>query len=122
MNRLALALLLAAPAHEPPGAQGVAVGVALLDLREPGDRHDLVGDALAGAEARLLRRARRTGAGGGGFLMLFCAPAHQADVTRALENAGLKRMAFHFENGGAKVLVNAGLRLNGTTSHVQVQV
>lgn len=57
------------------------------------------------------------GAGGGGFMLLFCAPTFQADVTRVLENAGLKRMNFHFENGGAKVLVNAGLRLNGSSPH-----
>lgn len=60
------------------------------------------------------RGGKIAGAGGGGFLMLFCAPDYQPDVTRELENAGLKRMGFHFENGGAKVLVNAGLRLNGT--------
>lgn len=47
--------------------------------------------------------------------MLFCAPDAQDAVTRALEDAGLKRMMFHFENGGARVLVNAGLRLNGAT-------
>lgn len=57
------------------------------------------------------------GAGGGGFLMLFCPPTHQLPVTRALEDAGLKRMAFHFESGGSRVLVNAGLRLNGAMSH-----
>jgi D-glycero-alpha-D-manno-heptose-7-phosphate kinase len=57
------------------------------------------------------------GAGGGGFLMLFCPPSRQSEVTLALEDAGLKRMAFHFENGGARVLVNAGLRLNGVKPH-----
>jgi D-glycero-alpha-D-manno-heptose-7-phosphate kinase len=52
-----------------------------------------------------------TGAGGGGFLMLFCRPEHQSTVTSALEAQGLKRMDFHFEHGGAKVLMNAALRL-----------
>jgi D-glycero-alpha-D-manno-heptose-7-phosphate kinase len=64
------------------------------------------------------RGGKIAGAGGGGFLMLYCAPDYQDAVTRALENAGLKRMGFHFEHGGAKVLVNAGLRLNGATPHL----
>ena len=59
------------------------------------------------------RGGKIAGAGGGGFLMLFCAPDYQDAVTLALENEGLKRMEFHFETGGAHVLVNAGLRLNG---------
>jgi D-glycero-alpha-D-manno-heptose-7-phosphate kinase len=52
-----------------------------------------------------------TGAGGGGFLMLYCEPEHQESVTSALEGRGLKRMDFHFEHGGAKVLMNAALQL-----------
>jgi len=59
------------------------------------------------------RGGKIAGAGGGGFLMLYCAPEQQQRVTNALESQGLKRMDFHFENGGARVLVNAGLRLNG---------
>jgi D-glycero-alpha-D-manno-heptose-7-phosphate kinase len=52
-----------------------------------------------------------TGAGGGGFLMLYCEPSHQPMVTDALEARGLKRMDFHFERGGARVLLNAALQL-----------
>ena len=52
-----------------------------------------------------------TGAGGGGFLMLYCAPDHQSAVTDALEANGLKRMDFHLDHGGAKVLMNAALQL-----------
>ena len=52
-----------------------------------------------------------TGAGGGGFLMFYCEEEHQHRVTRALEEKGLKRMDFHFESGGACVLVNSALRL-----------
>jgi D-glycero-alpha-D-manno-heptose-7-phosphate kinase len=51
------------------------------------------------------------GAGGGGFLMLYCEPAHQGAVTRMMETKGLKRMDFRFETEGARVLVNAGLRI-----------
>ena len=46
--------------------------------------------------------------------MLFCAPEYQDAVTQSLEGDGLRRMAFHFEHSGARVLMNAGLRLNGT--------
>ena len=52
-----------------------------------------------------------TGAGGGGFLMIYCEPACQAAVTQALESKGLKRMDFRFESEGARVLVNAGMRI-----------
>ncbi|MBI5035632.1 MAG: GHMP kinase [Chloroflexi bacterium] len=52
-----------------------------------------------------------TGAGGGGFLMIYCEPLCQAPVTQALESKGLKRMDFRFETEGARVLVNAGLHI-----------
>lgn len=52
-----------------------------------------------------------TGAGGGGFLMLYSEALYQGAVTRALEAKGLKRMDFRFESEGARVLVNAGLRI-----------
>ncbi|HHX64936.1 MAG TPA: GHMP kinase, partial [Chloroflexi bacterium] len=52
-----------------------------------------------------------TGAGGGGFLLLYCEPEHQADVTRALEQQDLQRMDFRFDYGGARVLMNTSLRL-----------
>ncbi|MBI3760352.1 MAG: GHMP kinase [Chloroflexi bacterium] len=52
-----------------------------------------------------------TGAGGGGFMMLFCADGTPEVVTAALEAEGLRRMGFVFESGGARVLLNAGLRV-----------
>jgi D-glycero-alpha-D-manno-heptose-7-phosphate kinase len=61
------------------------------------------------------RGGKVTGAGGGGFLMIYCEPAQQAAVTQALEAKGLKRMDFRFESEGARVLVNAGLRIGGGT-------
>ena len=51
------------------------------------------------------------GAGGGGFMMLYCAPGTTAAVTEALEAEGLRRLDYRFEDGGARVLLNAGLRL-----------
>ncbi|MFL5625790.1 MAG: GHMP kinase, partial [Ktedonobacteraceae bacterium] len=47
-----------------------------------------------------------TGAGGGGFLMLYCHEEAQDNVTTALEERGLKRMNFHFDQQGATVLLN----------------
>jgi D-glycero-alpha-D-manno-heptose-7-phosphate kinase len=47
-----------------------------------------------------------TGAGGGGFLLLFCEPPRQEDVRRALAMEGLKEMTFHFDFHGAQVVVN----------------
>ena len=47
------------------------------------------------------------GAGGGGFLLLYCEPEYQPTVTQVLESEGLARMTFHFDDGGAQVLVNS---------------
>jgi|SRR5579871_4006361 len=46
------------------------------------------------------------GAGGGGFLMLYCANGRKAKVRQALSAAGLKEMPYDFDYEGAKVLVN----------------
>jgi D-glycero-alpha-D-manno-heptose-7-phosphate kinase len=48
-----------------------------------------------------------TGAGGGGFLMLYCEEGEQDAVTTALEAEGLVRMDFHFDRGGAVILMDA---------------
>ncbi len=56
-----------------------------------------------------------TGAGGGGFLMIYCEPPQQNAVAQALEAKGLKLMDFRFESEGARVLVNAGLRIAEST-------
>jgi D-glycero-alpha-D-manno-heptose-7-phosphate kinase len=46
------------------------------------------------------------GAGGGGFLMLYCHEDAQEAVTTALETEGLVRMDCHFDRGGAVVLMD----------------
>jgi D-glycero-alpha-D-manno-heptose-7-phosphate kinase len=61
--------------------------------------------ALARANGAL--GGKITGAGGGGFLMLYCREEFQEAVTSALEVAGLVRIDFHFERSGAMVLVDA---------------
>jgi D-glycero-alpha-D-manno-heptose-7-phosphate kinase len=47
-----------------------------------------------------------TGAGGGGYLMLYCLEEAQNAVTQVLEDHGLKRMNFRFDQQGATVLLN----------------
>ncbi len=47
-----------------------------------------------------------TGAGGGGFLLVYCHEQAQENVTLVLEAYGLKRMNFHFDQQGATVVLN----------------
>ena len=47
-----------------------------------------------------------TGAGGGGFLLLYCEAQSQERVRQALTAEGLKEMTFNFDFQGAQVLVN----------------
>jgi D-glycero-alpha-D-manno-heptose-7-phosphate kinase len=51
------------------------------------------------------------GAGGGGFLLLYCREQYQEAVTTALEASGLVRMDFHFDRDGAVVLMDAVPRI-----------
>ncbi len=46
------------------------------------------------------------GAGGGGFLMLYCPNGEKASLRRALAAEGLREMSYDFDFQGAKVLVN----------------
>lgn len=47
-----------------------------------------------------------TGAGGGGFMMVYCHEEKQEAVTKALQALGLARMDFRFDFDGAQVLLN----------------
>jgi D-glycero-alpha-D-manno-heptose-7-phosphate kinase len=47
-----------------------------------------------------------TGAGGGGFLLLYCEPPHQEFVRSAMAAEGVHEMAFAFDFQGAQVIVN----------------
>lgn len=47
-----------------------------------------------------------TGAGGGGFLLLYCERDRQEDVRTGLRPFGLKEMRFHFDSGGSRVVYN----------------
>jgi D-glycero-alpha-D-manno-heptose-7-phosphate kinase len=45
-----------------------------------------------------------TGAGGGGFLLLYCLPAHQGAVREALRE--YKELPFHFSRFGSRIVFN----------------
>ena len=47
-----------------------------------------------------------TGAGGGGFLLLYCETECQEAVRSALHAQGIEEMAFAFDSNGAQVIVN----------------
>lgn len=47
-----------------------------------------------------------TGAGGGGFLLLYCDRECQPRVRAGLVEFGLKEMRFHFDLGGSRVVYN----------------
>jgi D-glycero-alpha-D-manno-heptose-7-phosphate kinase len=46
------------------------------------------------------------GAGGGGFLLLYCPGAAKAAVREALGREGLREMPYAFDYDGAKVMLN----------------
>jgi D-glycero-alpha-D-manno-heptose-7-phosphate kinase len=47
-----------------------------------------------------------TGAGGGGFLLLYCEPACQSALRSAMQYEEVQEMAFAFDTQGAQVIVN----------------
>ena len=47
-----------------------------------------------------------TGAGGGGFLLLYCEPDRQPDVREAMRLHGIQEMTFGFDMQGAQAIVN----------------
>jgi len=47
-----------------------------------------------------------TGAGGGGFMLLYCDEENQAAMRSAFLKQGIREMRFAFDSNGARVLVN----------------
>jgi D-glycero-alpha-D-manno-heptose-7-phosphate kinase len=47
-----------------------------------------------------------TGAGGGGFLLLYCEPDLQAGVREAMRQRDIQEMTFGFDMQGAQAIVN----------------
>lgn len=72
-----------------------------LSARISNDRIDKLYDL---AKSRGAVGGKITGAGGGGFLLFYCEPEHQADVIEAMKDAGLRQMHFGFDLAGSQVI------------------
>lgn len=68
--------------------------------------NSLIDEAYALARQNGALGGKIAGAGGGGFLLLFCEEAHQEKVREALSKMQLREMAFAFDSQGAKVVAN----------------
>lgn len=66
----------------------------------------LIDEAYALARNNGALGGKIAGAGGGGFLLLFCEQSHQEKVRDALAKMELREMAFAFDFQGAKVVAN----------------
>lgn len=79
-------------------------------------RIDTLYDVARGNGAR---GGKITGAGGGGFLLLYCVEADQERLTEALESHDARRMDFGFEKHGASVTsVDWGAPVDGEATPV----
>lgn len=76
-----------------------------------GVSNERVDHLYAAARAAGALGGKLAGAGGGGFMMLFCEEGRQESVTGVMQAEGLRRMDYTFDSGGAQVLLNTGLRL-----------
>jgi len=72
-----------------------------------GISNDFIDDCYEAARAAGALGGKITGAGGGGFLLLYASKERQPDVTAALARRGLFRMQFDFDFSGGRVLLNA---------------
>lgn len=73
-------------------------------LLAPGLTNHFIDRAFVVAGFNGAKAGKITGAGGGGFLLLYCPERAQAAVTAVLEERGLKRLLFQFEQAGASVV------------------
>jgi D-glycero-alpha-D-manno-heptose-7-phosphate kinase len=76
----------------------------------PGITNPLIDECYEAALSAGAVGGKITGAGGGGFLMVYCEPPFQEAVTQALEARGLRRMEFRFDYEGARILVHSRRR------------
>ncbi len=72
----------------------------------PGLSTDFIDECYSLALEHGASAGKITGAGGGGFLLLYCHEESQEAVTKALEERDLKRMNFRFDHQGATVVLN----------------
>lgn len=67
---------------------------------------DGINDLYAAAREEGALGGKITGAGGGGFLLLFCPPATQPKVRAAMAELGAREMSFGFDLNGAQVIAD----------------
>jgi len=65
-----------------------------------------IDDLYALAKANGALGGKITGAGGGGFLLLYCERSNQQRVRNAFLDVGIREMQFEFDFHGAKVIAN----------------
>ena len=70
----------------------------------PNVSNNTINEVYELARAKGATGGKITGAGGGGFLLIYCHEEHQEAVTQELEGLGLRRMGFAFDSGGAQVM------------------
>ncbi len=66
----------------------------------------VIDELYAGARRQGAVGWKITGAGGGGFLLLYCEPEQQPQLREYMRDRNLQEMSFQFETGGAAVVVN----------------
>ena len=74
-----------------------------------GVSNPLIDEAYAQARSNGALGGKITGAGGGGFLMVYCPEDRQGDVRGALERLGLQQMRCAFEFEGTRVLLHTNM-------------
>jgi D-glycero-alpha-D-manno-heptose-7-phosphate kinase len=70
----------------------------------PDISNDSINQAYELARVNGATGGKIAGAGGGGFLLLYCNEMYQESVTEALEGVGLRRLAFAFDTSGAQIV------------------
>ena len=70
----------------------------------PNISNDTINETYELARSKGALGGKITGAGGGGFLMLYCEEASQDAVTEAMEGVGLRRMGFALDTQGAQIM------------------
>ena len=68
--------------------------------------NNVIDQAYAAARENGALGGKIAGAGGGGFMMLYCHEEHQAAVTQALQALNLSRMDFRFDFDGPQILLH----------------
>src|SRR5690606_3433788 len=68
--------------------------------------NNIIDQAYAAARENGALGGKIAGAGGGGFMMIYCHEDKQAAVTQALQSLNLSRMDFRFDFNGPQILLH----------------